>query len=147
MSGEEMINVFGDWNDNNSPHQILIKQIVRDIMDAMKLDVGENSSTIFTMLQRILEKSLTGRNGALNNYYHERLRKILPEIYANFDLVPENIDIDINHGDESKLYSIIKEIKKKYNIDTPNRRVIVPTNFGKRNEKGPNSEQAINARG
>lgn len=137
---EPVSSIFADLNSDETA---VIRAIVYEVVEALDIKNHEDSDIIRRLLKTTLQHSLSGRAGTLNNYYNNKLKKLLPSIYENFDLKPEEIDIDINHEPNSKLYSIIKAIKKRYDIDSP-KRSSIPDHFGKKDsgmpcESNPNS--------
>lgn len=108
--------------------------IVQTIAELTVMDLGISDTTsriiVTELLKRSLERTLSGRNGLLQNYYNKKLEKLLPGIYLTFDLKPEDLEINKNHSDDSKLYTIFKSIKERYNIDNPKRQGM-PRSFGK----------------
>jgi len=130
----------GYSNDRNSDENSVINIIVAEVIDALDID-GSNRDIFARLLRTNLRKVLSGRRNVLDNYYNNKLKKLLPDIYLNFDLEPSQIEIDTNHGDSSKLYSIMKEIKKRYDINNPKRHEI-PKYFGKNDPNAPQCNQS-----
>jgi hypothetical protein len=134
--GESLGSLLYNYNDEDEVINQIVNQVVND------LDVEGLGRTLVSQLMKTnLKKVLAGREGMLNRYYNIKLQKLLPEIYLNFDLEPEELEIDTNHQDSTKLYSIFKALKKRYDISEP-KRTGTPKSFGKKNPIGENTMES-----
>lgn len=138
----QSVKIF-DYNAKES--EKLIIQIARNFAHYLNID-DKDEDIFIRLIVNNLKELLLGRNGMLDSYYHTRLTKLLPEFYLNFDLTPEELEIDRNHGDGTKLWTIIKTIQKKYDIKNPKRKNI-PNVFGKQVKSNEMDEMGMTGMG
>ena len=127
---------FGGMQSKDKEEHLLIRSIAVQIMRDLNIK-SEDGDIFLRLIMNNLQNLLLGRNGDLDRYYNDKLDKLLPEFYLHFDLDAEQMQIDKNHGDHAKLWSIMKAIQKKYDIKDPKRKGDTPR-FG--NQSGNDCE-------
>lgn len=120
---------FSDGPANkNQEEDFIVNEIVGEMSRNLNIDNSDRDIFI-RLLKYNLGKLLLGRNGALDRYYNDKLDKLLPEFYRHFDLKAEDLEIDKNHTANSKLWTIMGRIQKKYDIKSP-KRDKMPNHYG-----------------
>lgn len=141
LLGEDLGPFSNEPGYKNREEQNLTDEIAREM--ARNLSINSNDREVFIRLFKYnLENLLLGRNGALDRYYNNKLDKLLPEFYLHFDLKAEDLEIDKNHTANSKLWTIMNNIQKKYDIKSPNRSKM-PDHYGKNQEPDNCSESVM----
>ena len=112
----------------NQEENIIINEIAREISRNLNID-NSDGEIFMRLMKHNLEKILLGRDGQLERYYNNKLEKLLPDFYRRFDLEAEQLEINKNHTDDSKLWNIMEAIQKKYDIKSP-KRSKMPNYFG-----------------